>query len=59
MKRINESHQDQFFKSIRASYQPEEIKMMLTNIGITKYKRKTIFPFFMQSLLIKKPDQKI
>lgn len=48
--------QSGFFKSIRASYQPEEIKVMLNNIGITKYKRKTIFPFFMQSLLIKKLD---
>ena len=48
--------QSGFFKSIRASYQPEEIKVMLTNIGITKYKRKTIFPFFMQSLLVKKLD---
>ena len=42
------------FKSIRASYQPEEIKVMLNNIGITKYIRKIIIPFFMQSLLIKK-----
>ena len=43
-----------FFKSIRASYQPQEIKVMLNNIGIAEYKRKTIFPFFMQSLLLKK-----
>ena len=46
--------QSGFFKSIRASYQPQEIKVMLNNIGITEYKRKTIFPFFMQSLVIKK-----
>jgi len=51
--------QSGFFKSIRASYRSEEIKMMLNIIVITKYKRKTIFPFFMQSLLIKNPDQNI
>lgn len=48
--------QSGFFKSIRASYQPEEIRLMLNNIGIAKYKRKTIFPLFMQSLLVKKLD---
>ena len=48
--------QSGFFKSIRASYQPEELRLMLNNIGIAKYKRKTIFPFFMQSLLVKKLD---
>lgn len=46
--------QSGFFKSIRASYLPKEIKIMLNNTGIRKYKRKTIFPFFMQSLLIQK-----
>ena len=43
-----------FFKSIRAAYRPGEIKTMLNEIGIKKYKIKTIFPFFMQSLLIRK-----
>ena len=43
-----------FFQSIRASYRPNEIKAMLNKIGIKNYKIKTIFPFFMQSILIRK-----
>ncbi len=43
-----------FFKSIRASYKPNEIREMLNKSGISKYKIKTIFPFFMQSVLIRK-----
>ena len=43
-----------FFKSIRASYRPNEIREMLNKLGINKYKIKTIFPFFMQSVLIRK-----
>ncbi|MEA3450295.1 MAG: class I SAM-dependent methyltransferase [Bacteroidota bacterium] len=43
-----------FFKSIRAAYRPKEIKTMLQKIGIKNYKIKAIFPFFMQSILIKK-----
>lgn len=43
-----------FFNSIRAAYRPGEIKIMLDRIGIGNYKIKTIFPFFMQSILIRK-----
>ena len=43
-----------FFNSIRAAYRPAEIKTMLNKIGIRNYKIKTIFPFFMQSILIRK-----
>ena len=43
-----------FFNSIRAAYRPGEIKTMLNKTGIKNYKTKTIFPFFMQSVLIKK-----
>ena len=43
-----------FFNSIRAAYRPDEIKAMLNRIGIKNYKIRTIFPFFMQSILIRK-----
>ena len=43
-----------FFNSIRAAYRPSEIKTMLNKIGIKNYKIKTIFPFFIQSVLIRK-----
>ncbi len=43
-----------FFNSIRAAYRPDEIKAMLNETGINNYKINTIFPFFMQSVLIRK-----
>lgn len=43
-----------FFKSIRASYRPKELKIMLNKIGIKNYSIKAIFPFFMHSILIRK-----
>ena len=43
-----------FFNSIRAAYRPFEIRNMLNKTGITNYKIKTIFPFFMQSVLLRK-----
>ena len=43
-----------FFNSIRAAYRPAEIKTMLNRIGVRNYKIKIIFPFFMQSILIRK-----
>lgn len=46
--------QNGFFKSIRASYRSKEIKIILHKIGIKNYKIRTIFPFFMQSILIRK-----
>ena len=42
-----------FFNSIRAAYRPNEIKAMLNRIGIKNFKIRTIFPFFMQSILIR------
>ena len=46
--------QSGFFKSIRTAYRPDEIKTMLNKMGIKNYKIKTVFPFFMQSILIRK-----
>jgi len=46
--------QSGFFNSIRAAYRPDEIKAMLNRIGIKKFEIRTIFPFFMQSILIRK-----
>lgn len=46
--------QSGFFTSIRASYKPREIREMLNDIGINTYKIKTIFPYFMQAIVIKK-----
>jgi len=43
-----------FFNSIRAAYIPGEIKAMLNRIGIKNFKIRTIFPFFMQSIVIRK-----
>jgi len=44
--------QNGFFKSIRASYMPNEIKNILNNIGIKNYEVKGIFPFFLQNITI-------
>ena len=43
-----------FFNSIRAAYRPNEIKAILNKLGIESYKIKIVFPFFMQSILIRK-----
>ncbi len=43
-----------FFNSIRAAYRPDEIKAILNKTGIKNYKINSIFPFFMQSVLIRK-----
>ena len=37
--------------SVRASYTPEEIRVVLQELGITNYKIKTLFPFFLQSII--------
>ncbi len=44
--------QNGFFKSIKASYKPYEIKNIFRNIGINKYEIINIFPFFMQNITI-------
>lgn len=46
--------QSGFFNSIRAAYRPNEMKAMMNRIGIKNFRIKTIFPFFMQSILIRK-----
>ena len=46
--------QSGFFKSIRAAYRPDEIRTMLNRLGIRNYKIKIIFPYFMQSVIIRK-----
>ena len=43
-----------FFNSIRASYKPREIRSMLKKLGLDQYKIKVAFPFFMQSIIIRK-----
>ena len=43
-----------FIRSIRASYVKKEIKEMLSNCNISDYQLKTLFPFFMQTILINK-----
>ena len=44
--------QNGFFKSIRASYKPYEIKKILRNLGVKEYEIENIFPFFMQNVTI-------
>ncbi|MCD4677265.1 MAG: class I SAM-dependent methyltransferase [Desulfobacula sp.] len=41
-----------FFQSIRASYKNREIKNLLKNIEIEKYRIENIFPFFIQNITI-------
>ncbi len=49
--------QNGFFKSIRASFRPGELKKILQNLGIKNHQIKTIFPFFMLSVIIHKEPQ--
>ena len=44
--------QSGFFKSIRASYKPNEIRKMLESIGVKKYEISNIFPYFLQNVII-------
>jgi len=39
-------------RSIRASYTPKEIGAILRKLGLGKYKIKTLFPFFLQSIIV-------
>ncbi|MEA2095451.1 MAG: class I SAM-dependent methyltransferase [Candidatus Cloacimonadota bacterium] len=41
-----------FYKSIRASYQPNEIRNILNIIDVKKYEISNIFPYFMQNITI-------
>lgn len=40
--------------SIRASYTPKELRTILQQLGITNYEIKTLFPFFLQSIIARK-----
>ena len=40
-----------FISSIRASYRPDEIKDIFTDLGVTKYEIQTAFPGFIQSII--------
>ena len=44
-----------FTESIRASYTPQEIHGLFQKLDIKKYKITTLFPFFMQSVIVWKP----
>jgi 2-polyprenyl-3-methyl-5-hydroxy-6-metoxy-1,4-benzoquinol methylase len=46
--------QSGFFNSIRAAYRPNEIKDILFKNEMKNFKIRTIFPYFMQSIVIKK-----
>jgi 2-polyprenyl-3-methyl-5-hydroxy-6-metoxy-1,4-benzoquinol methylase len=41
-------------ESIRASYTAREIKNLLQTLGIDEYEVKTLFPLFLQSLIVRK-----
>lgn len=46
--------QSGFFQSIRASYNPNEIKVLLEKIRITNYTLTNIFPYFLYNVTIRK-----
>jgi 2-polyprenyl-3-methyl-5-hydroxy-6-metoxy-1,4-benzoquinol methylase len=41
-----------FFNSIRASYKPIELRKLLNDVNISKYRIRTFFPFFLQNITI-------
>jgi len=41
-----------FFESIRASYTPAELRIMMDRLSIEKYEIKTPFPYFWQTIAI-------
>jgi len=43
-----------FIESVRAAYIPSEIKVILQKVGITQYEIKRHFPFFIQSIILRK-----
>lgn len=43
-----------FFDSIRAAYTPSEIKAIFQKLGINQYEIKKVFPFFLQSIIVRK-----
>ncbi len=43
-----------FISSVRASYLPKEMGKFLDGLGIERYETTTHFPFFMQSIIVRK-----
>ena len=43
-----------FISSIRASYLPNEMRHILDRLGLKKYETITHFPYFMQSIIVRK-----
>ncbi len=43
-----------FIDSIRAAYMPDEIKSIFQRLGINRYEIKRRFPYFMQSIIVRK-----
>ena len=43
-----------FFDSIRAAYTSSEIKVIFQKLGINQYEIKKVFPFFLQSIIVRK-----
>lgn len=41
-------------ESIRAAYTPKEIESFLQTVGIPEYEITTLFPFFLQSVIVRK-----
>lgn len=46
--------QSGFFKSVRASYRPSELRKIMDNMGVSVYTINTHIPFFLISLVINK-----
>ena len=47
-------HNSGFIDSIRAAYTPDEIKTIFQRLGIDRYEIKRAFPYFMQSIIVRK-----
>jgi SAM-dependent methyltransferase len=47
-------HDSGFIDSIRAAYMPDEIKTIIQRLGINRYEIKRRFPYFMQSIIVRK-----
>ena len=47
-------HNSGFIDSIRAAYTPDEIKTIFRKLGINRYEIKRAFPYFMQSIIVRK-----
>ena len=41
-------------RQIRAAYRPSEIKQVFKKLGVVDYRMKTLFPYFMQSIVVRK-----